>query len=107
MTWQSIFRSCRREPPMTAIEASWRAAKRSISAAFLNIAACVAYHGPNAEGVGEIPRLGGLAYTYLKRRLDQWGQGYHGALALPMPHIANQLSRNQIEELASYLSFLR
>jgi cytochrome c553 len=72
-----------------------------------NIAACVACHGPNAEGVGEIPRLGGLAYTYLKRRLDQWGQGYHGALALPMPHIASQLSRNQIEELASYLSFLR
>ena len=59
-----------------------------------NVAACVACHGPNAEGVGEIPQLGGLAYTYLKRRLDQWGQGYHGALALPMPHIASQLSRN-------------
>jgi len=72
-----------------------------------NIAACVACHGPTAEGVGEIPRLGGLAYTYLKRRLDQWGQGYHGALALPMPHIASQLSRNQVEELASYLSFLK
>ena len=41
-----------------------------------NIAACVACHGPNAEGVGEIPRLGGLAYTYLKRRLEQWGEGY-------------------------------
>ena len=24
-----------------------------------------------------------------------------------MPHIASQLSRNQVEELASYLSFLR
>jgi cytochrome c553 len=45
-----------------------------------NIAACVACHGPNAEGVGEIPRLGGLAYTYLKRRLDQWGQGYQGGI---------------------------
>jgi cytochrome c553 len=72
-----------------------------------NIAACVACHGPNAEGVGEIPRLGGLAYTYLKRRLQQWGEGYHGALALPMPHIATTLSRNQIEELASYLSFVK
>ena len=40
-----------------------------------NIVACVACHGPNAEGVGEIPRLGGLAYTYLKRRLEQWGEG--------------------------------
>jgi cytochrome c553 len=72
-----------------------------------NIAACVACHGPNAEGVGEIPRLGGLAYTYLKRRLEQWGQGYHGALDLPMPHIASQLSRDQIEQLASYLSFVK
>ena len=72
-----------------------------------NIAACVACHGPNAEGVGEISRLGGLAYTYLKRRLEQWGEGYHGALKLPMPHIASQLSQSQIEELASYLSFVK
>ncbi len=72
-----------------------------------NIAACVACHGPNAQGVREIPRLGGLAYTYLKRRLQQWGEGYHGALELPMPHIASGLSRNQIEELASYLSFVK
>jgi cytochrome c553 len=70
-----------------------------------NIVACVACHGPNAEGVGAIPRLGGLAYTYLKRRLEQWGQGYHGALAVPMP--ASQLSRDQIEALASYLSFVK
>jgi cytochrome c553 len=26
-----------------------------------NIVACVVCHGPNAEGVGQIPRLGGLA----------------------------------------------
>ena len=72
-----------------------------------NIAACVACHGPNAEGVGAIPRLSGLAYTYLKRRLEQWSQGYHGALPAPMPHIAGNLSRSQIEELASYLSFVK
>ena len=34
-----------------------------------NIVACVVCHGPNAEGVAQIPRLGGLQYTYLKRRL--------------------------------------
>ena len=72
-----------------------------------NIAACVACHGPNAEGVGSIPRLGGLAYAYLKRRLEQWAEGYHGALGHPMPHIATELSRDQIEELASYLSFVK
>jgi cytochrome c553 len=72
-----------------------------------NIAACVACHGPRGEGVGAIPRVGGLAYTYLKRRLEQWAEGYHGTLGHPMPHIAAQLSRNQIEELASYLSFVK
>ena len=72
-----------------------------------NIAACAACHGPNAKGVGTIPRIGGLDYTYLKRRLEQWAEGYHGTLGHPMPHIATQLSRGQIEELASYLSFVR
>jgi cytochrome c553 len=72
-----------------------------------NIVACVVCHGPNAEGVGQIPRLGGLAYSYLKRTLDQWGQGYHTASGPPMPDIASKLSANQIEALASYLSFVK
>ncbi len=72
-----------------------------------NIVACVACHGPNAEGVREIPRLGGLSYSYLKRRLEQWGEGYNAAAGPPMPHIAGNLSPNQIEALASYLSFVR
>jgi cytochrome c553 len=71
-----------------------------------NIVACVACHGPNAEGVGQIPRLGGLAYPYLKRRLEQWQDGYQGAIPRPMPHIAGQLSGQQIAALASYLSFI-
>jgi hypothetical protein len=29
------------------------------------------------------------------------------SLGHPMPHIATQLSQNQIEELASYLSFVK
>jgi cytochrome c553 len=72
-----------------------------------NIAACVVCHGPNAEGVGEIPRLGGLASSYLQRRLEQWGQGYHVAAGPPMPDIASKLSPHQIEALASYLSFVK
>ncbi len=72
-----------------------------------NIVACVVCHGPNAEGVRGIPRLGGLAYGYLKRRLEQWGQGYHVAAGPPMPDIAGKLSRDQIEALASYLSFVK
>ena len=72
-----------------------------------NIVACVACHGPNAQGVSEIPRLGGLAYSYLKRRLEQWGEGYHAASGPPMAQIASKLSRDQIEALASYLSFVK
>ncbi len=72
-----------------------------------NIVACIACHGPNAEGAGEIPRLGGLAYTYLKRTLKQWGEGYNAAALHPMPDVARRLSPEQIEALASYLSFIR
>jgi cytochrome c553 len=72
-----------------------------------NIVACVVCHGPNAEGIGRIPRLGGLASSYLQRTLEQWGQGYHASSGPPMPDIASKLSSGQIQALASYLSFLR
>ena len=71
-----------------------------------NIVACAACHGTNAECVREIPRLGGLSYSYLKRRLEQWGEGYHAAAQPPMPRIASKLAPNEIEALASYLSFV-
>jgi len=72
-----------------------------------NIPSCVACHGPNSEGVGAIPRLGGLSYRYLKRRLEQWGQGYHLTAKAPMADIAKNLPPQQIEALASYLSFVK
>ena len=77
-----------------------------------NIPSCVACHGPNAEGAaaqgaGQIPRLGGLSYYYLKKRLEQWGEGYHATALPPMPEIATKLSENDIEALASYLSFVK
>jgi cytochrome c553 len=72
-----------------------------------NIVSCYACHGPDAEGVRDIPRLGGLAYFYLKDRLEQWGQGYHSGPASPMPMVARHLGPDEIEALASYLSFVR
>jgi cytochrome c553 len=72
-----------------------------------NIAACVACHGPRAQGIREIPRLGGLAFSYLQERLAQWRDGYDAAAMHPMPHIASNLSPRQIDALASYLSFLK
>ena len=38
-----------------------------------NIVSCYACHGPDAEGVRDIPRLGGLAYFYLKSRTRAMG----------------------------------
>jgi cytochrome c553 len=71
-----------------------------------NIVSCLACHGPNGEGVRAIPRLGGLSYSYLKSRLEQWNEGYHRA-AVPMPTVARSLSPDEIAALASYLSFTR
>jgi cytochrome c553 len=72
-----------------------------------NIVPCTACHGPNAEGIRNIPRLGGLSHAYLKRRLAQWGEGYHQSASAPMPGIARKLSGEQIAALASYLSFVK
>jgi len=72
-----------------------------------NIVPCLSCHGPNAQGVRDIPRLGGLSYAYLKRKLIQWGEGYHQSARAPMPGIARKLSEDQIAALASYLSFIK
>jgi len=72
-----------------------------------NVAACYACHGPNAEGIRDIPRLGGLSRSYLKARLQQWGQGYHSTPGSPMPVVARSLAPQEIEALTSYLSFIR
>jgi cytochrome c553 len=72
-----------------------------------NVVSCYACHGPNAEGVRDIPRLGGLAYFYLKGRLEQWGEGYHSGKESPMPLVASKLGPDEIEALASYLSFVK
>jgi cytochrome c553 len=72
-----------------------------------NVAACVACHGPRAQGAGEIPRLGGLSYSYLQDRIAQWNEGYDARARWPMPHVASTLSPHQIAALASYLSFVK
>jgi cytochrome c553 len=72
-----------------------------------NIVACLACHGPAGQGVREIPRLGGMSYFYLKRRLQEWGQGYHSAPASPMPLVASTLRPDDVEALASYLSYVK
>ncbi|HUW54434.1 MAG TPA: c-type cytochrome [Rhodanobacter sp.] len=72
-----------------------------------NIAACAACHGPDAEGAGEIPRLGGRSYDYLNARLEQWHHRHDAAAPSPMPRVALQLTPDEIKALASYLSFVK
>ena len=99
-------------PPKTAHDGYWGLAERG-QAIYLqgipeaNIVACLACHGPAGQGVREIPRLGGMSYFYLKRRLEEWGQGYHSAPESPMPLVASTLGPDDIEALASSLSFVR
>ena len=70
------------------------------------VPACQFCHGPDGQGVGMFPRLAGQSYYYLKRRLEQWSEGYT-KLAPHMPGIASQLSPEQIDAVASYLSFVK
>jgi len=99
-------------PPKTANDGRRALAERG-QAIYLqgipeaNIVACLACHGPAGQGVREIPRLGGMSYFYLKRRLEEWGQGYHSALDSPMPLVASTMGPDEIEALASYLSFVK
>ena len=72
-----------------------------------NVAACAACHGPRAQGIGEIPRLGGLSFSYVQSRLEQWRAGYDAGARHPMPHVASRLTPPEIAALASYLSFVR
>ncbi len=69
-----------------------------------NVPACQFCHGPQGQGVGQFPRLGGQSADYLKRRLNHWSEGFDAATPY-MPRIASKLSPGQIEAVASYLSF--
>jgi len=54
-----------------------------------NIPSCVPCHGLDAEGVDEIPRLGGQSYYYLKRKLRQWREGSHAGNCRKIVHARN------------------
>jgi cytochrome c553 len=77
-----------------------------------NVAACAACHGPNATGVGEIPRLAGQLYPYLVKELINWGKERGQNPTKPdtsaiMSPVAHSLTRTQVEAVAAYLSYLR
>ncbi len=77
-----------------------------------NVPACMACHGSEAKGRGEIPRLAGQLNDYIFNKLTNWekerGQGRGGpdvsALMLPTAH---SLTKSQIASVAAYVSHLR
>ncbi len=77
-----------------------------------NIAACAACHGPDATGIGEIPRLAGQLYPYLIKELVNWGHERGQNPARPdtsaiMSPVAHSLNKSQIEAVAAYVSNLK
>ncbi len=77
-----------------------------------NVAACAACHGPEATGSGEIPRLAGQLYPYLIKELTNWGTERGQDPAKPdtsgiMSPVAHSLTKNQVEAVAAYVSYLK
>jgi cytochrome c553 len=70
-----------------------------------NLPACQFCHGPEGQGIGKFPRLGGQSYYYLKRRLEQWSEGY-AVISPHMPGIVGLMQPDERDAVASYLSFL-
>jgi cytochrome c553 len=70
-----------------------------------NLPACQFCHGPEAQGTGKFPRLGGQTFYYLQRRLQQWSEGY-AQVSPHMPGIVGLMTPKQIDAVASYLSGL-
>jgi cytochrome c553 len=78
----------------------------------VNIAACAACHGPEATGIGVIPRLAGQLYPYVIKTLSNWGKERGQNPTSPdtsaiMSPVAHSLNRSQIEAVAAFVSTLR
>ena len=77
-----------------------------------NVAACGACHGPEAQGIGEIPRLAGQLPDYLYNKLINWSKerGQNPTepdISAVMSPVAHSLTKQQVEAVAAYLSDLR
>ena len=77
-----------------------------------NVAACAACHGPEAQGIGEIPRLAGQLPDYLYNKLINWSKerGQNPTepdISAVMSPVAHSLTKQQVEAVAAYLGDLR
>jgi cytochrome c553 len=77
-----------------------------------NIPACMACHGPEARGNGEIPRLAGQLPDYIVSKLLNWSKERGRNAAKPdtsavMAATAHALTRSDTTALAAYVSRLQ
>lgn len=74
-----------------------------------NIPACVACHGPQAQGSGPTARLAGQLYRYTRKQLANWtkGRGSETESTAIMQSIANNMTKQQIDAVAAYLNSLK
>jgi len=70
-----------------------------------SVLACIACHGPTAEGIGPFPRLAGQHASYLVKQLMVF-RDTHGRPDTPMTEVSKQLTNAEIQALADYLSNL-
>lgn len=77
-----------------------------------DIAACIACHGPNAVGSGQIPRLAGQLHDYIYNKLTHWSRERGQIPSKPdssmiMSPVAHSLNISQVEAVAAYLNHLK
>jgi cytochrome c553 len=71
-----------------------------------NVPACAACHGPEAKGNEQFPRLAGQLYPYVVGQLTDWSKERGENLSNIMAPIAHTLTKQQIEAVAAYVSYL-
>jgi len=75
-----------------------------------NVPACSACHGSDGRGQNEIPRLAGQLYEYTVGQLSGWskvrGQGTSVDTSAIIAPTAHNMSRQQVEAVAAYVSTL-
>jgi cytochrome c553 len=77
-----------------------------------NVPACAVCHGPDARGIGAVPRLAGQFYSYTVEQLKGWGKGLRSkdpetGDENTMAPIAKGLTGAQINAVAAYVSQLK
>ncbi|MGA8610666.1 MAG: c-type cytochrome [Xanthobacteraceae bacterium] len=90
--------------PRTFVDAGEKIYEQGLPDA--NVPPCAACHGPDAKGNEQFPRLAGQLYPYVVGQLTNWSKERGEDLSNIMAPIAHTLTKQQIEAVAAYVSYL-